>query len=167
MRRPLPIIPRGPRRKRPQRPTLLFACPRVSTEWELAALGALMKPKERTKGTLRHRRAEQPWPAEAEAALGAALTHIRERTGFDLPVHLPEAGDYRMIAQVPAANVEEAKGLAAVLSASLPDLWFVLDRLFVKDGTFYRRERGHKLNLVEAANVHLTRAIRSALVRRP
>ena len=53
--------------------------------------------------------------------------------------------------------------LALVLSQRLPDLWFVLDRLFVKAGRFYRRERGVKLNLVPATNVHLTRAVRGAL----
>ena len=164
MRRPLPNIPRGPRRAtRVRRATLLFACPRISPEWELAALTNLMKPKEHTKGAIRHRPAEQPWPAGAAAAADAAAALVRERLLFDPPLQFPDAGDYWLVAQVPAANVEEAKALAVVLSKALPDLWFVLDRLFVKAGTFYRRERGYKLNLVEATNVHLTRAVRAAI----
>jgi hypothetical protein len=161
--RPLPIIPRGPRRKRPHRASLLFACPRISPEWELNALSILMKPKEHTKGAIRHRPAEQPWPAHARAELDRSLQLVREKLELVLPVQIPDAGDYWMIAEVPAKNVEEAKALAVVLSQRLPDLWFVFDRLFVKNGTFHRRERGYKLNLVEATNVHLTRAIRAAL----
>ena len=93
----------------------------------------------------------------------ASLAVARERLEFDLPVDLPPAGDYWMVAQVPAVNVEEAKGLAVLLSTRLPDTWFVFDRLFVKGGRFFRRERGYKLNLVEATNVHLTRAVRAAI----
>ena len=50
-----------------------------------------------------------------------------------------------------------------LLSRHLPGLWLVLDRLFIRDGRFFRRERGFKMNLVEASNVHLTRAIRDAV----
>jgi hypothetical protein len=163
VRRPLPIIPRGPRRKRPRRPTLLFACPRVAPDWELAALGILMKPKEHTKGAIRHRAAGQPFPAAARRDVEAALALARERLAFDLPVQFPPAGDYWLVAEVPASNVDEAKGLAVAMSERLPETWFVFDRLFVKGGRFFRRERGYKLNLVEATNVHLTRAVRAAI----
>jgi hypothetical protein len=161
--RPLPIIPRGPRRKRPRRSTFLFACPRISPEWELAALSILMKPKEHTKGAIRHRPAEQPWPAGARRELDDALALVRDRLDLELAVQLPESGDYWMVAEVPAERVEEAKALAVVLSDRLPDLWFVFDGLFVRRGTFFRRERGYKLNLVEASNVHLKREVRAAL----
>jgi hypothetical protein len=161
----MPIIPRGPgrRTKRPRRPTLLFACPRISPEWELAALSNLMKPKEHTKGAIRHRPAEQPLPNSARAVTTDTLALVRDRLDFHLDVDFPDAGDYWLIAQVPADHLEEAKALAVLLSQRLPGLWFVFDRLFVKAGTFHRRERGYKLNLVEATNVHLTRAIWSAL----
>ncbi len=53
--------------------------------------------------------------------------------------------------------------LAQLISRRLPELWFVIDRLFVNDGMFYRRQFGYKLNLVPASNVHLPRAIRAAL----
>jgi hypothetical protein len=42
-------------------------------------------------------------------------------------------------------------------------VWITLERLFVRDGRFYRRERGYKFDLVEATNVHLSRATRAAL----
>ena len=42
-----------------------------------------MKPKEHTKGAIRHRPAEQPWPAGARAAAEAARDFIRGRLLFD------------------------------------------------------------------------------------
>ena len=163
MPRPLPVLPRGPRRPRVPRPTLLLGCPRVSPDWELAALQALMKPKEQTKGAIRHRPAEQPWPPDAADRAETARRLAAERLGYAPAFQFPAAGDYRLIAEVPAGRLEEAKALAVLLSRHLPGVWFVLDRLFVRDGRFFRRERGFKMNLVEAGNVHLTRAIRSAL----
>lgn len=164
MPRPLPLIPHGPRRsRRVERATLLFGCPRVCPQWELAALGVLMKPKEHTRGAIQHRPAEQNWPGHAPAEVEAARRLIRERLEVNFEPRLPPAGDYRLIVEVPAPRIEEAKALAAVLSKRLPDLWFVLDRLFIRNGRFFRRERGYKLNLIEVTNVHLPRPIRAAL----
>jgi len=46
---------------------MVFGCPRVSPEWELGTLHALMKPKPETRGAVEHRDGEQPWPAGADA----------------------------------------------------------------------------------------------------
>src|SRR5687767_15860243 len=52
--RPLPNIPRGPRRAtRSSASSLLLACPRLSPEWELSALRALIKPQLGSR--IRHR----------------------------------------------------------------------------------------------------------------
>ena len=161
MARPLPVHPRGPRRKRQPRETLLLACPRVAPDWELGALRALMKPQ--TRGAIAHRAAAQAWPRGAAEVIEQSRGVARERIGFDADIRFALAGDYFFAAEVARSACEEAKGFTLLLSKRLPGLWFVLGKLFVKAGRFYRRERGFKLNLVPATNVHLTRPIRAAL----
>lgn len=162
MPRPFPVIPRGPRRRRTSIPAkVLFACPRVAPDWELAALRALMKPQAR--GPIAHRPATQAWSDAAERAARQACADARARLGYGPPLHFPRAGDFAFAAEVDAASLDDGKGFALLVSTRLPQLWFVFGRLFVRGGRFYRRERGVKLNLVPAANVHLTRAVRGAL----
>jgi hypothetical protein len=160
-RRPLPIHPRGPRRSPVRRPRLLLACPRVAPDWELAAFRALIKPQ--TKAAIEHRAAEQPWPADAPDRVEAARHLVRDRLGYAPDLHLPPAGDYRLVAEVAPADLDPAKALALLLSLKLPGVWLVLGRLFVRDGRFFRRDRGWRLNLVPASNVHLPREVRAAL----
>jgi hypothetical protein len=154
-------MPRGPRRKRAVRETLLLACPRVAPDWELGALRALMKPQ--TRGAIAHRKAGQAWSGSGVSVVEQSQADARDRLGFAPDVRFAEAGDYFFTAEVPRAACEEAKGFAVLLSTRLPGVWLVLGRVFVKDGRFFRRERGIKLNLVPATNVHLTRPIRAAL----
>jgi hypothetical protein len=161
MPRPLPVMPRGPRRTRPARETLLFACPRVAPDWELGALRALMKPQ--TRGAIAHRPAGQVWFGKAAGIVEQSRADVRERLGFEADLRFAQAGDYFFTAEVPRGDCEAAKGFALVLSRRLPGLWFMLGRLFVQGGRFFRRARGFKLNLVPATNVHLTRPVRAAL----
>jgi hypothetical protein len=162
--RPLPHIPRGPRRPRPKRHRLLFACPRISPEWELATLSVLMKPKLHTRAALEHRGAgEQHWPPHADAALDHALAVVHDRLGLSLTIHRPAAGEYFFLAEFARPQRPAMLALALLLSAALPDLWFALDHLFVRNGAFHRRQFGYKLNLVQASNVHLPRETRAAL----
>jgi hypothetical protein len=142
---------------------MVFGCPRVSPEWELGTLHALMKPKPATRGAVEHRNGEQPWPAAADAILARTLAEVAERLGTALDVHRPVAGEYHFLAGFTPEQQPEVQALAAVLSARLPHLWFVVDRLYVQGGVFHRRQFGYKLNLVPATNVHLTRPIRAAL----
>ena len=160
--RPLPTLPRGPRRRRRGPATaLLLACPRVCPEWELNAIRALIKPQ--LKGAIQHRSSQQVWPRDAESQLKSLIQQVRQRIGFEPDLHLSPAGDYFFVAAIPPAEVESARALALVLSAAFPDLWLVLDRLFVRNGRFFRRQRGLKLNLVPATNIHLSRPVRAAL----
>jgi hypothetical protein len=165
MPRPFPVMPRGPRRRRPTGPRRrLFACPRVAPDWELGALQALMQPQAR--GAILHREARQAWPDAAADAVEAAATVVRERLahlGYDPRPHLPDDGDYHLVLAVEEHDAPAALAFAVVLSARLPNLWFVFDRLYLKAGKFYRRERGRKLNLVPARDVHLPRDIRAAI----
>jgi hypothetical protein len=141
--------------------TILLACPRVAPDWELGALRALMKPQ--TRGAIAHRKAVQSWDAGAVRAIERSAREANERVGFAAELHFPINGDYLFACEIDRAACEEAKGFVALASTRLPELWFVIGRVFVKGGRFYRRARGFKLHLVPASNVHLTRPIRAAL----
>ena len=162
MRRPFPIMPRGPRRPRVGRETRWFACPRVAPDWELAALRALMKPQ--TRGAIENKRAAQAWPAGAETLVRSACRAVRDRIGYEPgALHFPRAGDYHFVAELDEQDVDAAKGFAVAVSVRFPDQWFVFGRLFLRKGQFFRRQHGYKLKLVPARNVHLTRGVRAAL----
>ena len=142
---------------------MIFACPRVSPEWELGTLHALMKPKPQTRGAVEHRSGEQIWPAEGDRILGEVVGAVGERLGTALDLHRPAAGEYYLLADFAPEQLPEVLALSLLLSRRLPELWFVVDRLYVHGGVFHRRQYGYKLNLVPAADVHLTRPIRGAL----
>jgi hypothetical protein len=145
------------------RERLIFACPRVSPEWELGMLHVLMKPKPHTRGAMEHREGDQVWPAGAEAVLNDVLEILRERLEMSVVIHRPAAGAYHFLVEYAPPQAPEVLALAQLLSRRLPELWFVVDCLFVTAGLFHRRQFGYKLNLVPATNVHLPRAIRAAL----
>ena len=164
MPRPLPTMPHGPRRRRAAvGRRLVLGCPRVSPEWELGALRVLMKPHDWTRGAIEHRKPDQQWPAGAAAVVEESVAAVRQRLGFDPAVHFPDAGEFFFLADFDPSDEAAARALALVLSRRLPGLWLTVGRLFVRDGRYYRRERGFKLNLVEATNIHLPRDLRSKL----
>jgi len=161
--RPLPTWPRGPGRPRASAaPGLpLLACPRVSPEWELAALRALVKPQ--TKGAIAHRGGVQPWPAGAADRVADVTAQVNARLGTAF-APLFAAGDYHVVfGGTGTTDPAAARALAVAASGAVPDTWFVCGRLLVRGGAFFRRERGYKLNLVPATNVHLPRDVRAAL----
>ncbi len=86
-----------------------------------------------------------------------------DRLGYDPRPHVETAGDYFLAMTVSHADLPFAMAFAVLLSQAFPGLWFILGRLYVKDGQFFRRERGFKLNLVRATNVHLSREMRRAM----
>ena len=165
MPRPLPTLPHGPVRRRTQHPQrrVLLACPRVSPEWELGALRVLMKPHDWTRGAIEHRRPDQRLRRGARDQVESARQLFRQRLDADFEVHFPDAGDFFFVAEVPDDRLDAARAFALLLSARLPGVWLTLDRLFVLDGRFYRRQRGYKFNLVPASNIHLPRDVRAAL----
>ena len=165
MSRPLPTLPHGPlRRRRPDpRRRIVLACPRVSPEWELGALRVLMKPHDWTRGKLEHRKPGQVWPPHAPAVVEAVREVARERLDFDPAVHLPDAGDFHLVADASEERSDDVRAFALLLSRRLPGLWLTVDRLFVRDGRFFRRERRFKFDLAPARNVHLPRRVRAAL----
>lgn len=140
---------------------MLLAVPRVSPEWELAALRALIKPQ--TKGAVVHRDGLQPWSPHDRQGAGLAVHAVGAALAFSPAVHLPEAGEYHLLIRFDRSELDAAKALALVLSRRLPDRWLVLGRLLVRNGRFFRRQRGYKLLLKPAAGVHVPRAMRSVL----
>jgi hypothetical protein len=122
-----------------------------------------MKPHDWTRGAIEHRAPAQAWPPGAPSAVEAARDAVADRLGFCPALHFPDAGDFHFVTECAEHQLEAARALALVVSLRLPGLWLTLDRLFVLDGRFFRRERGHKFDLVEATNVHLSRATRAAL----
>ena len=141
----------------------MLACARVSPQWELGALRVLMKPHDWTRGAIEHQPKRQPWPAGAREAVEAARADVARALGFEPPVHFPDEGEYWVVAEVEQRQIEAARALAVVWSRRVAGVWFTIDRLYVRDGKFYRRERGYKFNLVEATNVHLAREVRGRL----
>ena len=145
--------------------TVLLGCPRSNPQWELGALDVLMKPKAHTKEAIRHRNSQQRWPANGDALADRARDLIAERLGVRLEWHRSK-GEYLIAATVPRAQFREGLALGWLLSSWLPEVWFVYERLFVKEGKFYRRQFGVKLKLVIASNVHLRRGVRAMLRRK-
>jgi hypothetical protein len=122
-----------------------------------------MKPHDFTRDAIAHRPAEQPWPSGAEGLADAVGRAVHERTGYDPHPHFPAAGDFRMVCRVAGHDADAARAFALALSRRLPGVWLTLDRLYVRDGKFFRRERGKKFRIVETSSVHLPRALRAAL----
>ncbi len=161
MLRPMPHVIRGRRSRRARPEKLGLGCPKICPEWQWGAIRALIKPQ--YKDAIRHRSSEQPWPRDAKRVMTDAAQIIRAKLGTELTPHFPPAGDYHFLAEVPAADLEAAKGLAVLISRRLPELWFTLGRWYVRDGRFYRKHRGYNILLKPASNVHLTRATWNAL----
>jgi hypothetical protein len=166
MARPFPVHPRGPRRRRTATASLLLACPRICPEWELSTVHALMKPKPHTRAAVQHRTGQQPWPEQATTRARAVLQELERYTGVALPVHLNADGEYHLLAELPTPtreSIDQARAIVVAVSRAAPACWFVLGRLFVRDGRFYRRRFGYRLDLVRAADVHLSRPMRHLL----
>ena len=166
MRSPLRPIPSlRSRRRKPLPAEILLAIPRISPERELAVIQALMKPQ--TGRQLRHQidAGEQAWPPEAGIRIAWVTRTARRHFGIDLPIHLVPAGEYFAIARIARTQLSAALATAVLISQTFPGTWIVVDRLFVRDGRFFRRERGVKLRLRPATNVHLTKSLRAALNR--
>lgn len=167
MARPFPVHPRGPRRRRHPTATTLLACPRVCPQWELSTVAALMKPKPLTRSAVEHRDGQQHWPAGATESAQSVLSQLQHHLGQPLPIHFDADGEYHLLAKLSTPtteSVDEARAVAIALSRAVPQCWFVVGRLFVRNGRFYRRRFGYRLELVHASNVHLSRPMRQ-LVR--
>jgi hypothetical protein len=160
MARPFPVWPRGVGRKI-QRERLILGCPRICPRWEIDALRALTKPQ--FKQTILHRSSMQIWPKNAASIVGEVAGQIRDRLGFSPKIHFPDDGDYFLFADFAPAEFDAAKAIAVTLSNRFEGLWFMLDRLLVKEGRFYRRDRRVRFTVAKATNIHVPQPMRNAL----
>lgn len=160
--RPFPSL--GGRRRRPRVPPtrVLVGVPRISPERELAAIQALIKPQAGRALAQHIDAGEQHWPADARDRTAAVEAVARDYFDLELTIHLPAAGEYLAVAGVDGGTLPAALAAGLFLSRAFPGTWVVVGRLFARDETFYRRERGVKLNLRPAGDVHLSREMRAA-----
>jgi hypothetical protein len=123
-----------------------------------------MKPKLHRREAIEHRRDGQEWPSGADQTAMELHRLISDRLQEALPeLHLHAQGEYHLVMDFPPPRTPEILAYALGLSRRLPDVWFTLDRLFIRDRTPYRRKFGLGLDLVVATNVHLPRYLRSTL----
>jgi len=113
MSRPIPTYPRGPRKPPPARKQRFLAFPRVSPEWELGALKALMKPQ--AGDAVRHRTGAQARPEEMEEVVAGATQAIGERLGVHFRPHLPPDGDYWLVMEFDAADLPAAMAFGVAM----------------------------------------------------
>jgi hypothetical protein len=160
--RPLPIIPRGPKRADDVTSASLFlAVPRISPEWELAARLALVKPKPYTKRIIEHNAPRQPWPRNARRLVESFIDELSGDVASSLRFDFPRIGEHRLRVELIDLRPLVARRIARELSRLLPELWFTLgDADYLRAGVFYRRVGKYKLELVRSRNVRLRRSIR-------
>lgn len=172
----VPNLPYGPRARRmtgerEEQALLSLVVPVASPQRELHALRALVKPHHWTREAVRHRlatdatrSAEQAWEEAWRAPL---LVRAREAAGrVGVAVEWTELGGdaaHACLRFAPGTPAPLARAVAAACSAGFPTTWFALGRLYLRGGRFWRRERGYKLNLRPAGDVHLPRGARAAL----
>ena len=161
MPRPFPIWPRGGRRARATGSRHLLACPRLCPRWEIDALRALTKPQ--LKQTILFREAQQNWPKDAHGIITQLHRQLIDRVNLSAEFHFPDAGDYYFLADFPANEFDAAKAAAVAISRKFPDLWFSLDRLLVREGCFFRRDRRVRFTVSRTTTIHLPRLMRAAL----
>ncbi len=140
----------------------------MSPEWELSTLAVLMRPTAARRGKVEHRGGGQPpFPPDAGSRIGELLSAVGDRLGLDLTpwdIQMPPMGEFFLVGQVPEGLDDAGRAVAVALSVALPEHWFVLGRLFLQGGRFYRRRRGYRLDLVAATDVHLPREMRAKLL---
>lgn len=175
---------RAPRRQ--AAPLTMLEVPVVSPQRLLHARRAFIKPHDWTREAIRHRfavddraAAEQMWQPQwfevlrttaqtAAGRLGTVLEVERAPEGVELmevvsPVAEATAGVFARVRFEEAAPRQLARAIALACSTQLPRTWFRLGPLALLGGSFWRRERGYRLHLRRASDVHIPRQMRRTL----
>lgn len=105
----------------------------------------------------------QPWPKDGAERIAKVSAAADRHLGVGVAFHLPDAGEYHALATLAPEPADAALSVGLLLSDHFPDTWVVAGRLFVRNGQFFRRERGIKLNLRPANDVHLSKPARASL----
>lgn len=184
MARPFLHSLRG-RRKRIPAP-LELNVPALSPQRVMHAMRVVVKPHDWTRDAIRHRLdtdgdagAEQVWTPDSAPFLDDLARRACERLGM-VPIPTAELGDAPApgglselgiklppslwrLKFAPETPLGHRRGLAEVCSRHLPATWFWLEPLAVRGGRFWRREKGFRLHLRVANDVHLPREVRAVL----
>lgn len=175
---PMPKNAWGRRRWRKRAPDgpLSLEVPVASPQRQLHALRVTVKPHDWTREAIQHRLAvdshvgaEQTWHPEWADSLASAAQGAAERLRIGLSLESGSAaadpdGIHMAVRFAPGTPLAAARAVAVVCSSRLPDTWFRLEPLALLGGRFYRRERGYRLHLRPAGDIHIPREMR-ALVR--
>ena len=150
-----------------------------SPQRRLHALRVTMKPHDWTREAIRHRLdvdsregAEQTWQPEWVEPVNLLARQVADRLGLVL-ASPPAAAEERVDPAAGAVHLRIgfadgtplalARAVAVACSSRFPETWFRLEPLALIGGRFYRRERGYKLHLRPATDVHLPREVRGAI----
>ena len=173
---PSPMQSPRPRRRRPPEPMPALEVPTFSPQRRLHVLRAFIKPHDWTREAIQHRldtdpvgSAEQAWAPEWGVTVLEVATEAACRLGVEVKQE-PGAEALVRLSFAHGTSAGAVRAVAAACSLRLPQTWFLLGRLAVLDGRFWRLERGYKLNLRHAGDVHVPREARLALgdlLRRP
>jgi len=116
-----------------------------------------MKPQ--TRGAIEHTAPEQKWPADAERDVREISERLAEVLGIPIEPHFPAGDEFYMVITLPGTAWYESLAAARALSGIVPGCWFTLGRVFIRDGKFFNRERGYKLNLRPSKHHRVPRSI--------
>ena len=145
MPRPLPTIPRGPKRSTPRDGAgcITLTCPRVSPEYEFRAFAALVKPQ--LKRGVAHRSGRQALPRAARRVVREAVARLGPRVAARTEVWLdPHEADLLTI-HFDSRDSRQARAMSIEFSSRFPMLWFLFDNRLLHGGRFYRRQGRYRL----------------------
>ena len=139
---------------------LRLICPRMCPQWEFAARLALVKPKPYTKGAIVHRDPRQRWPRAARRIIAAVIAQLSSDDRESMSIEFPSDGENRVVIDFMQVNPVRMNGIAKRISRELPELWFSLGPVYLRNGEFFRRWGKYKLELIRTEHARLRRAVR-------
>ena len=129
-------------------------------QWEFAARLALVKPKPYTKEAIAHRKPRQRWPRAARRVIEELMAGLPADLRDAVQVEFPIDGDNRLVIDFTKTTPTRAMSIAKRLSRALPDLWFSIGPVYLRNGEFFRRWGRYKLELIRTKHAKLRRAVR-------
>jgi len=139
---------------------LRLICPRMCPQWEFAARLALVKPKPYTKEAIVHRHPRQPWSRSARRVIEALIAELPSDGRESMSVEFPSDGENRLVIDFAHVNPVRVNAIAKRISRQLPELWFSLGPVYLRNGEFFRRWGKYKLELIRTKHAKLRRAVR-------
>ena len=164
MSRPLPTIPRGPKRATPRDDAdrITLTCPNVSPEYEFRAFAALVKPQ--LKRGVAHRTGRQALPRAARRVVREAVARLGPRVAARAEVRFDPHDATLLTIRFDPRDARRARAAALDISTRLAELWFLFDDRMLHGGRFYRRQGRYRLVPVSMRVPRLPRDVFLVLV---